>query len=49
MSMDDIVKIEVGSDEGSFAEEDWNQPEQSELPKWLQPWKQDGAGAKRQA
>ena len=49
MSMDDIVKIEIGSDKGSFAEEDWNQPEQTELPKWLQPRKQDGVGARRQA
>ena len=35
--MDDIEKIEVGSDEGSFAEEDWNEPEQDEVPKWTEP------------
>ena len=36
MSMDDIEKIEVGSDEGSFVEEDWNKPEQNEVPKWTE-------------
>ena len=33
MSVDDNEKIEVGSDEGSFAEEDWNKPDQTEVPK----------------
>ena len=28
--------IEVDSDEGSFAEEDWNDPEQNEVPKWTE-------------
>ena len=37
MSMDDNEKIEVGSDEGSFAEEDWNEPEKDEVPKWTEP------------
>ena len=37
VSMDDNEKIEVDSDEGSFAEEDWNDPEQSEVPKWTEP------------
>ena len=32
--MDDNEKIEIDSDEGSFAEEDWNDPEQNEVPKW---------------
>ena len=26
--------IVVGSDERSFSEEDWNEPEQDEVPKW---------------
>ena len=34
VSMDDIEKIEAGSDAESFAEEDWNDPEQNEVPKW---------------
>ena len=37
MSMDDKEKIEVDSDEGSFAEEDWNDTEQNEVPKWTEP------------
>ena len=37
MSMYDNEKIEVGSEEGSFAEEDWNEPEQDEVPKWTEP------------
>ena len=32
VSMDDNEKIEVDSDEGSFAEKDWNDPEQNEIP-----------------
>ena len=36
-SMDNNEKIEVNSDEGSFAEEDWNDPEQNEVPKWTEP------------
>ena len=35
--MDDNEKIEVDSDEGSFAEEGWNDPEQNEVPKWTEP------------
>ena len=31
VSMDDNEKIEVDSDKGSFAEEDWNDPEQNEI------------------
>ena len=30
-------KIEVDSDEGSFVEEDWNDPEQNEVPKRTEP------------
>ena len=37
VSMDDNEKIEVDSDEGSFAEEDWIDPEQNEVPKWMEP------------
>ena len=36
-SMDVNEKIEAGSDGGSFAEEDWNDPEQKEVPKWTEP------------
>ena len=35
--MDDNEKIEVDSDKGSFAEEDWNDPEQNEIPEWTEP------------
>ena len=34
MIIADNEKIEVGSDNGSFVEEDWNKPEQDEVPKW---------------
>ena len=37
MSMDDNEKIEADSDGGSFAEEDWNNPEQNEVPEWTEP------------
>ena len=36
VSMDDNEKIEVDSDEGSFAEEDWNDPEQNMVPRWTE-------------
>ena len=36
-SMDDNEKIEVKANKGSFAEEDWNDPEQNEVPKWSEP------------
>ena len=36
VSMDDNEKIEVDSDKSSFAEEDWNDPEQNEVPKWTE-------------
>ena len=35
--MDDNENIEVDSDEVSFAEEDWNDPEQNEITKWTEP------------
>ena len=35
MSMHDNERI--GSDEGSFVEEDWNEPEQDEVPGWTEP------------
>ena len=34
MRMDDNEKIEADSDVGSFAQEDWIDPEQDEVPKW---------------
>ena len=37
VSMHDYENIEVDSDEGSFAEEDRNDPEQNEVPKWTKP------------
>ena len=37
VSMDDNEKIEADSDAQSFAEEDWNDPEQSGVPKWTEP------------
>ena len=36
-SMDDNEKIEADSDAESFLEEDWNDPEQNEVPKWTEP------------
>ena len=37
MSMDDNKMIEADSDRGSFAEDDWNDPEQDEVQKWTEP------------
>ena len=37
VSMDDNEKIDADSDDESFAEEDWNDPEQNEVPKWTEP------------
>ena len=37
LSLDENEKIGVGSDAGSFVEEDWNDPEQDEVPKWMEP------------
>ena len=36
VSMDDNETIEAGSDAESFAEEDWNDPEQDKVPKWTE-------------
>ena len=37
LSLDDNEKIEADSGADSFAEEDWNNPEQDEVPKWTEP------------
>ena len=37
VSMNDNEKIEEDSDKGSFAEADWIDPEQKEVPKWTEP------------
>ena len=37
LSLDDNEKIEAGSEAESFVEEDWNDPEQDEVPKWTEP------------
>ena len=37
VSLDNNEKIEVDYEAGSFVEEDWNDPEQSEVPKWTEP------------
>ena len=37
LSLDDNEKIEADSEVESFAEEDWNDPEEDEVPKWTEP------------
>ena len=37
VSMDDNEKIEADSDAGSFAEENWNDPEQNKVAPWTEP------------
>ena len=37
LSLDDNEKIEADSEVESFVEEDWNDPEQNEVPKWTEP------------
>ena len=37
LSLDDNEKIEVNSEAGSFVEEDWNEREQNEVPKRMEP------------
>ena len=37
LSLDDNEKIETDSEAESFVEEDWNDPEQDEVPKWTEP------------
>ena len=31
------MKIDADSETESFVEEDWNDPEQGEVPKWTEP------------
>ena len=47
VSMYDNEKIEAGSDAESFAEEDWNNPEQDDVPKWTEPELPITAGTRR--
>ena len=37
LSLDDNEKVEADSEAESFVEEDWNDPEQDEVPKWTEP------------
>ena len=37
LSLDDNEKIEADSEAESFVEEDWNDPQQDEAPKWMEP------------
>ena len=37
LSLDDNEKIEADSEAESFVEEDWNNPEQDEVPMWTEP------------
>ena len=37
LSLDDNEKMEADSEAESFVEEDWNNPEQDEVPKWTEP------------
>ena len=37
LSLDDNEKIEADSEAESFVEEDWNDPEHDEVPKWTEP------------
>ena len=37
LSLDDNEKIEADSEAESFVEDDWNDPEQDEVPKWTEP------------
>ena len=37
LSLDDNEKIESDSEAESFVEEDWNDPEQDDVPKWTEP------------
>ena len=37
LSLDDNEKIDADSEAESFVEEDWNDPEQGEVPKWTEP------------
>ena len=46
VSIDDNEKIDADSDAESFAEEDWNDPEQNEVPKWTEPDMPNTAGTR---
>ena len=46
LSLDDNEKIEADSEAESFGEEDWNDPEQDEVPKWTEPDLQITAGTR---
>ena len=37
LSLDDNEKIDADSEAESFVEEDWNDPDQGEVPKWTEP------------
>ena len=37
LSLDDNEKIDTDSEAESFVEEDWNDPDQGEVPKWTEP------------
>ena len=37
LSLDNNEKIDAASEAESFVEEDWNDPEQGEVPKWTEP------------
>ena len=37
LSLDDNEKIEADSETEPFVEEEWNDPEQDEVPKWTEP------------
>ena len=45
--LDDNEKIEADSEAESFVEEDWNDPEQGEVPKWTEPGLSRGGNRKR--
>ena len=36
LNLDDNEKVEADSEAESFVEEDWNDPEQDEVPKWAE-------------
>ena len=46
VSMDDNETLDAFSDAGSFAEEDWNDPEQNEVPQWTEPYLPMTAGTR---
>ena len=46
LSLDDNEKIEADSEAESLVEEDWNNPEQDEMPMWTEPDLQIPAGTR---